>query len=307
MTREVEQTMQIAVCDDEKNVRELLADKIRSLFPSAELALYPSGEELLAADTPTDILLLDIQMPGKDGMQTAREFRAKNRQAAIIFVTALEEYVFQAFDVEAFHYLVKPFDDDKFASVLQTAVNRRLEKSVNATASLVITKGGEHITVNPQEIIYAEVFDRKIILHTLQDEIEYYGKMKELEKKVGEDFYRPHRAYLVNMNYIRKIRCHSNLSVKGTGAHGKTELSGFRQMLSALYPQERNGRRCTMNCSGQSCPIWRQLLRWQLRDFFMPGLQSRFCKIRGGYTALAQYILGSCLYFIFLQFVWIIT
>ena len=51
MTREVEQTMQIAVCDDEKNVRELLADKIRSLFPSAELALYPSGEELLAADT----------------------------------------------------------------------------------------------------------------------------------------------------------------------------------------------------------------------------------------------------------------
>lgn len=128
MTREVEQTMQIAVCDDEKNVRELLADKIRSLFPSAELALYPSGEELLAADTPTDILLLDIQMPGKDGMQTAREFRAKNRQAAIIFVTALEEYVFQAFDVEAFHYLVKPFDDDKFASVLQTAVNRRLEK-----------------------------------------------------------------------------------------------------------------------------------------------------------------------------------
>ena len=51
MTREVEQTMQIAVCDDEKNVRELLADKIRSLFPSAELALYPSGEELLAADS----------------------------------------------------------------------------------------------------------------------------------------------------------------------------------------------------------------------------------------------------------------
>jgi len=54
MTREVEQTMQIAVCDDEKDVRELLADKIRSLFPSAELALYPSGEELLAADPAPD-------------------------------------------------------------------------------------------------------------------------------------------------------------------------------------------------------------------------------------------------------------
>ena len=227
MTREVEQTMQIAVCDDEKNVRELLADKIRSLFPSAELALYPSGEELLAADTPTDILLLDIQMPGKDGMQTAREFRAKNRQAAIIFVTALEEYVFQAFDVEAFHYLVKPFDDDKFASVLQTAVNRRLEKSVNAAASLVITKGGEHITVNPQEIIYAEVFDRKIIGHTVQDEIEYYGKMKELEKKVGEDFYRPHRAYLVNMNYIRKYDATAIYLSKGQALMAKQNYQDF--------------------------------------------------------------------------------
>ncbi len=169
--------MQIAVCDDEKNVRELLADKIRSLFPSAELALYPSGEALLLADTPTDILLLDIQMPGKDGMQTAREFRAKNRQAAIIFVTALEEYVFQAFDVEAFHYLVK--------------------------------------------------FDRKIILHTLQDEIEYYGKMKELEKKVGEDFYRPHRAYLVNMNYIRKYDVTTIYLEKGRVLMAKQNYQDF--------------------------------------------------------------------------------
>lgn len=218
--------MQIAVCDDEKNVRELLADKIRSLFPSAELALYPSGEELLLADTPTDILLLDIQMPGKDGMQTAREFRAKNRQAAIIFVTALEEYVFQAFDVEAFHYLVKPFDDDKFANVLQTAVKRLAEKRVQTAASLVITKGGEHITVNPQEIMYAEVFDRKIILHTLQDEIEYYGKMKELEKK-WERIYRPHRAYLVNMNYIRKYDVTTIYLEKGRVLMAKQNYQDF--------------------------------------------------------------------------------
>ena len=219
--------MQIAVCDDEKNVRELLADKIRSLFPSAELALYPSGEELLLADTPTDILLLDIQMPGKDGMQTAREFRAKNRQADSIFVKALEEYVFQAFDVEAFNNQVKPFDDENFANVLQTAVKRLAEKRVQTAASLVITKGGEHITVNPQEIMYAEVFDRKIILHTLQDEIEYYGKMKELEKKVGEDFYRPHRAYLVNMNYIRKYDVTTIYLEKGRALMAKQNYQDF--------------------------------------------------------------------------------
>ena len=219
--------MQIAVCDDEKGTRDMFAEKIRKAYPAAELSLYQSGEELLLSVKEPDILLLDIQMPGKNGMETAKELRKRNKKTIIIFVTALEGFVFQAFDVGAFHYLVKPFDDDKFASVLQTAVNRRLEKSVNAAASLVITRGGEHITVNPQEIIYAEVFDRKIILHTLQDEIEYYGKMKELEKKVGEDFYRPHRAYLVNMNYIRKYDATAIYLSKGQALMAKQNYQDF--------------------------------------------------------------------------------
>ena len=111
--------------------------------------------------------------------------------------------------------------------MLQTAVKRLAEKRVQTAASLVITKGGEHITVNPQEIMYAEVFDRKIILHTLQDEIEYYGKMKELEKKVGEDFYRPHRAYLVNMNYIRKYDVTTIYLEKGQVLMAKQNYQDF--------------------------------------------------------------------------------
>lgn len=75
------------------------------------------------------------------------------------------------------------------------------EKSV---PSIMITKGGEHITVRIADIVYAEVFDRKVILHTMDSDIEYYGKMKELEKAAGSDFYRPHRAYLVNFHFIRK-------------------------------------------------------------------------------------------------------
>ena len=203
--------MQIAVCDDEKEIRDMFEEKIQRICPKADLTLYKSGKELLLSEESPDIVLLDIQMPGKNGMETARELRRNNKKAIIIFVTALEDYVFEAFDVGAFHYLVKPFDDRKFEKVFMDAVaqleERKELEAVNIkrkVPSLMITTGGKHITVNSEDIIYAEVFDRKIVLHTIYEDIEYYGKMKELEKKVGDGFYRSHRAYLVNFNFIKK-------------------------------------------------------------------------------------------------------
>ena len=91
--------MQIAICDDEKNIRELIGDKVRKQYPEVEIDFYASGEELLLSDKPMDIIFLDIQMSGRNGMEIARELRKKDKRTIIIFVTAAEEYVFQAFDV----------------------------------------------------------------------------------------------------------------------------------------------------------------------------------------------------------------
>ena len=182
--------MRIAICDDEKEIRDMLAEKIQKIYPQAGLSFYQSGEELLLSHEEPDILLLDIHMTGKNGMETAREFRSYHKSTILIFVTALEDYVFQAFDVGAFHYLVKPFDDTKFEEVLGKAAgqfeerkNRKTESTKQETSSLIITTGGKHVTVHPEDIVYAEVFDRKIILHTINTDIEYYGKMKELQAK----------------------------------------------------------------------------------------------------------------------------
>ena len=225
--------MRIAVCDDEKEIREMLAEKVQNIYPEADLEIYESGEKLLLSDSQPDILLLDIQMSGKNGMETAKEFRRNHKNTILIFVTALEEYVFEAFDVGAFHYLVKPFDDKKFEEILRRAEeeieDRKLKLNIcqQETSSFVIMAGGKHITVNPEEIIYAEVFDRKIILHTIYEDIEYYGRMKELEKKVGEDFYRPHRAYLVNFNYIRKYDAATIYLEKGQALMAKQNYGDF--------------------------------------------------------------------------------
>lgn len=240
--------MQIAICDDEKEIREMLAAKIRQLYPKAALAFYPSGQALLLSDHHPDILLLDIQMAGKNGMETAREFRRTHKNTILIFITALEEYVFQAFDVGAFHYLVKPFEDKKFEEILRNAVReledrktRKTENPGKETSSLMIMAGGKHITVNTEEIIYGEVFNRKVILHTIHEDIEYYGKMKELQEKVGEDFYRPHRAYLVNFNYIRKYDATTIYLERGQALMAKQNYSEFVKCY--LKYNQRKGRK----------------------------------------------------------------
>ena len=225
--------MKIGICDDEKEVREILRDKVQSLYPKADILLYASGEELLAGELP-DILLLDIQMQGKSGIETAEELRLIDKHLMIIFVTAMEDYVFQAFDVDAFHYLVKPFSDEKFSAVLQKAAMQFADRKIrnpdiqkNEKPNLLITTGGKHITVSFEDIVYAEVFDRKVIIHTLDEDIEYYGKLKELEEKAGDDFYRPHRAYLVNFNFIRKYNATNIYLEKGQALMAKQNYQGF--------------------------------------------------------------------------------
>lgn len=199
--------MRIGVCDDLQEARELIAEKIKQLCPTETVTCYSSGTALLDEATLPDVLFLDIRMPKPDGMATAKQLRERDRNLILIFVTAFPEYVFEAFDVGAFHYLVKPFSEDKFAEVLSSARRQYREKAACAVflkEPLSIGTHGQHITVNPDDIVYAEVFNRKITIHTMDSDIEYYGKMKELAARVGDGFFRPHRAYLINFAYVRK-------------------------------------------------------------------------------------------------------
>ena len=223
--------MQIAICDDEMNIRELISDKVLKQFPEAEVDFYSSGDELLLADKLIDILFLDIQMSGKNGMETARDLRKKNKNTIIIFVTATEEYVFQAFDVGAFHYIVKPIEDKKFTDVLCRAVDELNTQEMYTHAPeerhLMINNGGVHIKVTIDDIVYAEVFNRKVVIHKLNETIEYYGKMSDLESVVGDNFFRSHRAYLINFKYVEKYDASTIYLEKGTAIISKQNYPEF--------------------------------------------------------------------------------
>ena len=225
--------MQIGVCDDQEEMREMLMDKIKKVYPSEDIMPYRLGQEVLDALYPPDILFLDIQMPDMNGLQTARELRKRSQQMIIIFVTVTKDYVFQSFDVGAFHYLVKPFADDKFAEVLQNAVRQFEEQKTKyrdtktERPGLIVMTKGKHVTIPLEDIVYAEVFDRRIMIHTMDADIEYYGKMKELEKMAGDDFYRPHRAYLINFNFICKYDATTIYLKKGQAFMAKRNYREF--------------------------------------------------------------------------------
>ena len=223
--------MRIAICDDEKNIRELIANKVAKQYQDANIIFYNSGEELLLSDEHIDILFLDIQMSGKNGMETARELRKKDKSVIIIFVTAAEEYVFQAFDVGAFHYIVKPINNTKFTEVLHRAIEEwNAKQPTNQETEekyLMINNGGVHIKVTIDDIVYAEVFNRKVVIHKLNETIEYYGKMSHLENVAGNSFFRPHRAYLINFKYVEKYDATTIYLEKGTALMAKQKYPEF--------------------------------------------------------------------------------
>ena len=221
--------MHIAICDDEVSMGQILEEKIKEIYPDAAIVQYLSGDELLASGCSPDLLFLDIQMPGTDGMETARLIRQKNEDMILIFVTAVEEYVFEAFDVGAFHYLVKPFSDEKFKEVVTKAVHtaKKHLTSKENQKYIMIHSAGSHIRVFLQDIIYAEVYNRKVIIHTRDTDIEYYGKLQELECMTGEDFFRTHRAYLVHFKYVEKYDANCVTMENGTALIAKKNYPEF--------------------------------------------------------------------------------
>lgn len=203
--------MRIAVCDDEREIREDVGQKIRRFLPEAEVYLYESAERLLTEQGMPDILFLDIKMNGMSGMELAGKLRSRGADVTIVFLTALQEYVYRAFDVGAFHYLLKPVDTVKFYEVLEKAVAERqhlresaLLRGERAEASLTIKNKARTEKVYLSEIVYLEVFNRKVTLHKMQGEIEFYGRLKELEQRLSADFVRCHRSYVVNLRYVRR-------------------------------------------------------------------------------------------------------
>ena len=255
--------MKLAICDDEKRVRDVIAESVRDVSESIEIEFYADATGILAPGFDADILFLDIQMPGIDGMKAARLLRKDGKKTVIVFVTALEEQVFEAFDVGALNYIVKPFGKKRITEVIKRAISqadevRYIEKAISGeadekhlTRTITIKTGGTNRRVILSEIVYAEIFDRQITLHIAGrdraavssgncpsrsgsektvEQISYNGRISELESVSGQDFFRVHRAYLINLAYVKS---YNSRTVRVGGADIPVARGKYQELIKA--------------------------------------------------------------------------
>ncbi len=205
--------IKIAVCDDEKNVRAYVSSLVKKQNAACEITEYASVDEYLAGNREHDIIFLDIEMSSspsgnggtdKNGMWLAKEIRSrdKGKQPVIIFVTGYEEYVYDAFDVDALQYLIKPINTQKFAEVFDRAVKKVSAEQEQQKKTLLIMPGDTKKAVAWNDIYYLESRNHKVVLYTKEGELEYYARLEDLETELQGQFYRIHRGYLVNLSYV---------------------------------------------------------------------------------------------------------
>lgn len=198
-----------AICDDEANTRAWLSSLIGAQSCPCEVAEYSCAADFLEDNRKTDLLFLDIELGtsgGPDGMELARKIREQDpeSQPVIIFVTGYDRYVFDAFDVGAFHYLLKPVDEEKFSQVFARAVEqiRASREQTQKSRSLTLRSMGVSRTVPLDSIYYIESSNHKVIFHLKDGEFACYGKIRDLEQELQGRFFRIHKGYLVNLSYI---------------------------------------------------------------------------------------------------------
>lgn len=205
----------IAVCDDDDSFTVLAESEIGRILNSHHIlhriARFTSGPGLLAAGS-FDLVFLDIEMSGMDGMELARTVRSRGEKCLLIFLTSYSKYVLSAFDVEAYHYLLKPVNPQKLEEVLLRSTASITEKK-QSYYTMRTEKGGFRIPFC--NILYFEVLGRRISVHTHKDTFSFNGRLEEVEGLVPETFYRCHRSYLVNLSCVCRYEHNDLLLVSG--------------------------------------------------------------------------------------------
>ena len=201
--------IRIAVVDDESNEIDIISRIVKDFFQEKEieysLRTFASGETLLDETVNYDLIFLDIQMDGIDGIETAQKIRSENKKVIIFYVTNFVYEISRSFSVHPFAFVEKPVSKEKIYKNLQDF----LEYTRTTAKKEMITFKGEksEITVCIQDIILLEyIGNRKIKLYINDSEIIIYGSMKQINTKLeGHDFIQTHESFIVNESKIRSV------------------------------------------------------------------------------------------------------
>lgn len=201
--------MRIVLCDDDEQILKQLKKYLRAYFQSAHLTqpdytVYTSGDDLLDSETgisvtPIDLAFIDVEMPGRNGINTGALLKEKNPNVRIFIVTSYSDYLDDAMKFHVFRYLSKPIDKARLFRNMKEAL---YQISMDSEKIRVETKE-ETIIYSSDEIVMIENVDRKVWVHTLSRSLESIENAKYWDRLLKyKSFFRSHRSYIINFKFI---------------------------------------------------------------------------------------------------------
>lgn len=254
----------IAICEDcpvqTALIRRLL-DKYQTDRPGIEAQIYnfDSGEKLLksiASGNAFDLLLLDILLPGLDGIELAKEVRKINEDVAIIFMTSSEEYAFKAFSVSAFQYILKPVDENALFPVLDkffVLLNKEKERF------FMLSTSDRTVMIPFSSIICVELFNRALRVY-LDNGSSLSSKFirKPFNSVISpllqdSRFLYSHKSFVLNMSHVKELTANAFLMANGVKAPVPRYKYADAKAKFHAYVSERESRQCTKSVKTKDC------------------------------------------------------
>ena len=201
---------QIAICDDDEDIIALIKEAV-SEYSAAnsigfEISSFSSGELLVESPNTYDLIFLDIEMSGIDGIKTANLIRPKARRSRIVYVTNHSELALQSYSVHPFDFVVKPFKKERIAVVLSELIKYITDTS--DTDPVVQLKGMDGPLLLSLKSIYAFEYtgNRRITVYTESETHCIKGSLSDIISLINsESFTSPHKSFIVNMEHIDKL------------------------------------------------------------------------------------------------------
>lgn len=233
--------MKVVIADDEPlardRLRALLAD-IRDVDVVAEASDGPGALHAVAEHAP-DLVLLDISMPGIDGIETARHLAAFEPRPAVVFCTAFDAHALSAFDAEAIDYIVKPVRPERLAAALGRvrtfAAGRARDGGARPRRTHLCARMRGSLRLIPiDDVRYLQAEEKYVVVHHARGEDLIEESLKSLEEEFGERFVRIHRNCLVARHEITELKRSPDGHVHALLRHGDKPLEVSRRCVSGL-------------------------------------------------------------------------
>jgi two-component system response regulator AlgR len=231
------------VVDDESlaraRMRTLLSDCTQPVAQCVAEAANATQALAMVQHHAVDVALIDIHMPGADGLTLARALRALERPPALVFVTAHAEHAVDAFDLEALDYLTKPVRLERLQQALQKVerliqYRRGLEANLSPNDVLIIQERGRTERVPLTQILYFKAELKYVTVRTATRSYILDGSLNELEEKYPADFVRIHRNALISRRAVRALEKHFDAE---EGEGWAVRLNGVDELLAVSRRQ----------------------------------------------------------------------